>query len=123
MASLNWLVGKPAGQYDDLSQAQRVGVEEVRSLLSSFGPPDTTAAAALYALRGHKPGYDVDPVTAVVYTEGAVSVPTDSVNCDAGQVLQGDVADMWHHWDSRLLRPAGSDSDTTRPHFDQKLRR
>ena len=109
--------------FDELSQNQRLGVDEIRKHLLAFGPPDVTAAAALYELRGHRPGYDMEPVSTVMYTEGAVSVPSDTAKCDPGTVLIGDAAGLWHHWESRLLRPLGVKPPRIKPHFDLKLKR
>ena len=59
VAATNWLYGKDAVDVDTLSASQLAGVADISSFLSTLGSPEVSSAAALRALRGHRPGYDL----------------------------------------------------------------
>ncbi|CAK0800977.1 unnamed protein product [Prorocentrum cordatum] len=99
------------------------GIEQMSTRILALGGPPCTAAAALTELCRSTPGYDCQPVKSIAYTEGRVSLPSDAVKCDASELLDGHLRELWRDWRQRLLRDPEQVREPIVPYFDEELRR
>ena len=123
LRALKKLSGRPHGSTaEKLTLGQKVGVCNVRETLHALGSPPCSVASARRELRLARPGYDMQPATAVLKTERTVAVPCDAAEADFDSVLTGKTKDMWVQWQDHILRGHESQGSTARSHFDPRLK-
>ena len=122
--ALNGLYSHGAPKGDQfLSSAQAAGVQHVKDVISSVGPPCIAPAAAFTELCGHAPGYAQLPEIRTPFRRDLVSLPRgDHALCDGLSLLEGVARDEWMGWKDRLTRPVSDmHGERVKPYNDPKL--
>ncbi|CAK0823299.1 unnamed protein product, partial [Prorocentrum cordatum] len=105
--ALNGLYSHGAPKGDQLlSSAQGAGVQHVKDVISSVGPPCIAPAAAFAELCGHAPGCAQTPEIRAPFQRDLVSLPRGGhALCDGLSLLEGVARDELVGWKGRLMRP------------------
>ena len=103
------------------SLAQRRSINHIREQISHMGAPTCTATEAVRELCGQRPGYE-DPGPCAPFDRGKISLPNCGGLVDGGDILTGQVLNLWKDWKREIWSPSEHlDGSLVKRHSDPKL--